>query len=62
MEYVLSGAAVSRGFTSYFTTIFGNTNPDQWRIYVPAFAEGYQELDPIATGLVILLVALLCWG
>jgi amino acid transporter len=62
MEYVLSGAAVARGFTSYFCTVFGNTDTNAWRIYVPSFANDFQYLDPIAFSLIVVLTVLLCWG
>ncbi|XP_068655866.1 cationic amino acid transporter 1-like [Aristolochia californica] len=47
LEYLVSGAAVARGWTSYFATLI-NRHPDDLRIIVPSLAENYNHLDPIA--------------
>lgn len=52
LEYLLSGAAVARGFTSYFATLCGR-GPSDLRV---------GRLDPLAVLLIALLVALICYG
>nr|DAD37236.1 TPA_asm: hypothetical protein HUJ06_007877 [Nelumbo nucifera] len=54
-EYVISGAAVSRSWTSYFATLC-NHKPDEFRIIANGLAEDYSRLDPIAV-VIIAIVA-----
>ncbi|KAH0708343.1 hypothetical protein KY284_009770 [Solanum tuberosum] len=60
LEYVIAGAAVARTWTSYFATLL-NFNSDKFLIKVDSLAEGYNELDPIAVGvcIVICIIAIL---
>ncbi|KAG9439149.1 hypothetical protein H6P81_019314 [Aristolochia fimbriata] len=53
LEYLVSGAAVSRAWTSYFATLI-NRRPDDLRIHVPSLAENYNHLDPISVGITFL--------
>lgn len=55
-EYVISGAAVARAWTSYFTSLLDHS-PDDFRIHTN-LAKNYNLLDPIAIG-VLLLVGLI---
>ncbi|CAN4095597.1 unnamed protein product [Withania somnifera] len=54
LEYVIAGAAVARTWTSYFATLL-NLNSDKFLIKVDSLAEGYNELDPIAVGVCIII-------
>ncbi|KAL3522816.1 hypothetical protein ACH5RR_015650 [Cinchona calisaya] len=54
LEYVIGGAAVARSWTSYFATLIGKQPPDL-RIHAHALADGYNELDPIAVGVCIII-------
>ncbi|KAL6546323.1 catalase A [Orobanche minor] len=54
LEYVIGGAAVARSWTSYFATLCGR-HPQQFRIHAPSLASDYNQLDPIAVGVVILI-------
>ncbi|KAI5077395.1 hypothetical protein GOP47_0007219 [Adiantum capillus-veneris] len=54
LEYVITGAAVSRSWTSYFTTLCNRDNADDFRIQTN-LVKDFSLLDPIAV--VILLVA-----
>nr|DAD37237.1 TPA_asm: hypothetical protein HUJ06_007878 [Nelumbo nucifera] len=56
IEYVVSGAAVSRSWTSYFATLC-NHKPDEFRIIANGLAEDYSRLDPIAV-VIIAIVAI----
>ncbi|KAJ6688671.1 INNER MEMBRANE TRANSPORTER YGJI-RELATED [Salix koriyanagi] len=46
LEYVISGAAVARTWTSYFATIC-NHKPDDFRIITHSLPDDYGHLDPI---------------
>ncbi|XP_051124993.1 cationic amino acid transporter 1 [Andrographis paniculata] len=54
LEYVISGAAVARSWTSYFATLCGK-EPAKFRIHVDSLKEGYNDLDPIAIGILIII-------
>ncbi|XP_004253188.1 cationic amino acid transporter 1-like [Solanum lycopersicum] len=54
LEYVIAGAAVARTWTSYFATLL-NFSSDKFLIKVDSLAEGYNELDPIAVGVCIII-------
>ncbi|XP_026390836.1 cationic amino acid transporter 1-like [Papaver somniferum] len=53
-EYIVGGASVARTWTSYFAT-FLNYHPDDFRIHVPALAENFNRLDPLAVAIPILI-------
>ncbi|EPS73602.1 hypothetical protein M569_01155 [Genlisea aurea] len=57
LEYVVSGAAVARSWTSYFATLC-NHNPNDFRIHAHGLADGYNELDPIAV-IVLIVVCII---
>jgi basic amino acid/polyamine antiporter, APA family len=57
LEYVIGGAAVARSWTSYFATLL-NHDPKDFRIHVSSLANNYNELDPIAV-VVIVVICLL---
>ncbi|XP_075090267.1 cationic amino acid transporter 1-like isoform X1 [Nicotiana tabacum] len=54
LEYVIGGAAVARSWTSYFATLL-NYQPDKLLIKVNTLAEGYNQLDPLAVGVCIII-------
>lgn len=54
LEYVVGGAAVARSWTSYFATLW-NHKPQDFRIHVSGLADGYNDLDPISVGVIILI-------
>ncbi|KAJ1405371.1 Cationic amino acid transporter, C-terminal [Sesbania bispinosa] len=57
LEYVISGAAVARSWTSYFATLC-NKDPDDFRIVVHSMNPDYGHLDPIAIGVLIAITFL----
>lgn len=54
LEYVIGGAAVARAWTSYFATLL-NHNPSDFRIHASALADDYNQLDPIAVVVIVLI-------
>ncbi|PIN11638.1 Amino acid transporter [Handroanthus impetiginosus] len=54
LEYVIGGAAVARSWTSYFATLC-NHEPEDFRIHVHALAKDYNQLDPIAVAITIII-------
>ena len=57
LEYVVSGAAVARSWTSYFATLCGH-HPDDFRIVVHKMNPDYGHLDPISIGVLIAITIL----
>ncbi|KAG0467817.1 hypothetical protein HPP92_017145 [Vanilla planifolia] len=55
LEYVISGAAVARSWTSYFAT-FLNHQPNDFRIHAASLSADYSRLDPIAC----VVIAVIC--
>ncbi|XP_047331235.1 cationic amino acid transporter 1-like [Impatiens glandulifera] len=53
-EYIIGGAAVARSWTSYFATLC-NHSGKEFRIHAPHLSEGYNYLDPISIGVIIIL-------
>ncbi|CAH9103731.1 unnamed protein product [Cuscuta europaea] len=47
LDYIISGAAVARSWTSYLATLL-NKDPQSFLITAHGLAEGYNRLDPIA--------------
>lgn len=63
LEYVIGGAAVARGWTSYFSSlIFSGTDVSDKLRFTTNLAEGYNKLDPIAVGILILVGLLAIWS
>ncbi|CAM6034484.1 unnamed protein product, partial [Sphagnum compactum] len=60
LEYVVGGAAVARGWTSYFATLI-NKDPTQLRIST-SLQTGYNDLDPIAVVILLLTGAVAIWS
>ncbi|XP_027348456.1 cationic amino acid transporter 1-like [Abrus precatorius] len=57
LEYVISGAAVARSWTSYFATLCGKS-PNDFRIIVHNMNPDYGHLDPISVGVLIVITVL----
>ncbi|CAA0814384.1 Cationic amino acid transporter 6- chloroplastic [Striga hermonthica] len=60
-EYVLSNAAVARGFTAYLGTALGLPGPTRLRITIRTLPDGYNQMDPIAVALILLLTLVICY-
>ncbi|KAL2474066.1 Cationic amino acid transporter 1 [Forsythia ovata] len=54
LEYVIGGAAVARSWTAYFATLF-NMDAADFRISAHGLPEGYNELDLIAVGIIVII-------
>ncbi|XP_042027383.1 cationic amino acid transporter 5-like [Salvia splendens] len=52
LESIIGGAAVARGWTSYFTTLL-DRHPNSLRIHTN-LADGFDLLDPLAAGILLL--------
>lgn len=57
LEYVIGGAAVARSWTSYFATLC-NKLPEDFRITAHSLAKDYNQLDPIAVGVIAIICVL----
>lgn len=57
LEYVIGGAAVARSWTSYFATLC-NKQPEDFRIIAHSLTEDYNQLDPIAVGVIAVICVL----
>ncbi|OQU82900.1 hypothetical protein SORBI_3005G041300 [Sorghum bicolor] len=62
MEYVFSNAAVARSFTAYLGTAVGVDAPSKWRIPVPGLPEGFNQVDLVAVGVILLLSVCICYS
>lgn len=60
MDYVMSNAAVSRGFTAYFGTVIGISSA-KWRLTVPSLPKGFNEIDVVAVAVVLLITLVICY-
>jgi len=61
MEYVFSNAAVARSFTAYLGTAVGVDAPSKWRIPVPGLPEGFNQVDLVAVGVILLISVCICY-
>ncbi|XP_068656539.1 cationic amino acid transporter 1-like [Aristolochia californica] len=55
LEYVISGAAVARSWTSYFATLL-NHDPEDFLIIAHRLSDDYNHLDPIA----VVVICVIC--
>ncbi|KAL6642290.1 hypothetical protein ACP70R_020471 [Stipagrostis hirtigluma subsp. patula] len=62
MEYVFSNAAVARSFTAYLGTAVGVDAPGKWRIAVPGLPEGFNQVDLVAVGVILLISVCICYS
>ncbi|XP_010464736.1 PREDICTED: cationic amino acid transporter 7, chloroplastic-like [Camelina sativa] len=61
MDYVMSNAAVSRGFTAYLGSAFG-ISTSEWRFVVSGLPNGFNEIDPIAVTVVLAVTFIICYS
>ncbi|KAK4480428.1 hypothetical protein RD792_013501 [Penstemon davidsonii] len=62
IDYVLSNAAVARGFTAYLGTALGLSTHTQLRFTIHGLPKGYNEMDVIAVVVVLLLTLVICYS
>ncbi|KAL6870716.1 hypothetical protein ACP4OV_014564 [Aristida adscensionis] len=62
MEYVFSNAAVARSFTAYLGTAVGVDAPSKWRIALPGLPEGFNQVDLVAVGVILLITVIICYS
>ncbi|XP_042057089.1 cationic amino acid transporter 7, chloroplastic-like [Salvia splendens] len=62
VDYVLSNAAVARGFTSYLGTALGLPATAPLRFTAHALPKGYNEIDLIAVVVVLLITFIICYS
>ncbi|KAM0905258.1 hypothetical protein ACQ4PT_017451 [Festuca glaucescens] len=62
MEYVFSNAAVARSFTAYMGTAVGVDAPSKWRIAVPGLPKGFNQVDLVAVGVILLISVCICYS
>ncbi|KAJ1436254.1 Cationic amino acid transporter, C-terminal [Sesbania bispinosa] len=61
IDYVLSNAAVARGFTAYLGSVIGISSA-KWRLTVPSFPEGFNRIDIVAVAVVLLITIVICYS
>ncbi|VVA97136.1 unnamed protein product [Arabis nemorensis] len=61
MDYVMSNAAVSRGFTAYLGSAFG-ISTSEWRFVVSSLPNGFNEIDLIAVFVVLAVTLIICYS
>ncbi|OMP07141.1 Amino acid/polyamine transporter I [Corchorus olitorius] len=61
MEYVMSNAAVARGFTAYLGAAIG-VSTAKWRFTVPGLPKGFNEIDLVAVAVVLILTLIICYS
>lgn len=61
MEYVMSNAAVARGFTSYLSAVIGIPTA-KWRFTAAALPKGFNEIDLLAVAVVLTVTVIICYS
>ncbi|KAL6124795.1 hypothetical protein ACLB2K_077304 [Fragaria x ananassa] len=61
MDYVMSNAAVARGFTAYLGTAIG-VPAAKWRFTVAALPNGFNEIDVVAVVVVLAVTLIICYS
>lgn len=61
MEYVFSNAAVARSFTAYLGTAIGVDTPEKWRVTVSFLPKGFNQIDLLAVGVILLITICICY-
>ncbi|XP_058007567.1 cationic amino acid transporter 7, chloroplastic isoform X2 [Hevea brasiliensis] len=61
MDYVMSNAAVARGFTAYLGTAIGMST-SKWRLVVHALPNGFNEIDMVAVLVVLGITLIICYS
>ncbi|KAH6806359.1 cationic amino acid transporter 7 [Perilla frutescens var. frutescens] len=62
IDYVLSNAAVARGFTAYLGTALGLPSHTKLRFTVHGLPDGFNEMDIIAVVVILLLTIVICYS
>ncbi|XP_077235679.1 cationic amino acid transporter 6, chloroplastic-like isoform X2 [Tasmannia lanceolata] len=62
MDYVFSNAAVARSFTAYLGTAIGVSTTEKWRITVSGLPNGFNEIDFLAVGVVLVISLCICYS
>lgn len=60
MDYVMSNAAVSRGFTAYLGTAIG-VPAAKWRFTLSALPDGFNQIDVVAVVVVLTITLIICY-
>ena len=60
MDYVMSNAAVARGFTAYLGTAIGVSSA-KWRFTVAGLPKGFNEIDVVAVLVVLTVTLVICY-
>ncbi|GMI70083.1 cationic amino acid transporter 7 [Hibiscus trionum] len=60
-EYVMSNAAVARGFTSYLGAAMGISTA-KWRFVLPFLPNGFNEIDVVAPAVVLIITLVICYS
>lgn len=60
MDYVMSNAAIARGFTAYLGTAIG-VSTAKWRITVAGLPHGFNEIDIVAVLVVLVITLVICY-
>ncbi|XP_050212018.1 cationic amino acid transporter 7, chloroplastic-like [Mercurialis annua] len=61
MDYVMSNAAVARGFTAYLGAAIGMST-SKWRLVVHALPNGFNEIDMLAVLVVLAITLIICYS
>ncbi|KAM5551103.1 hypothetical protein ABKV19_026101 [Rosa sericea] len=61
MDYVMSNAAVARGFTAYLGTAIG-VPAAKWRFTVAGLPNGFNEIDVVAVLVVLAITLIICYS
>ncbi|CAL9005466.1 unnamed protein product [Prunus brigantina] len=61
MDYVMSNAAVSRGFTAYLGTAIG-VPAAKWRFTLSALPDGFNQIDVVAVVVVLTITLIICYS
>ncbi|KAF3434463.1 hypothetical protein FNV43_RR25566 [Rhamnella rubrinervis] len=61
MDYVMSNAAVARGFTAYLGTAIG-VSTTKWRITVAGLPNGFNDIDVVAVIVVLAVTLIICYS
>jgi len=60
MDYMLSNVVVARDFTACIGTTVGVSSA-KWRITIPSFPEGFNEIDLVVVVVVLLIIVVICY-
>lgn len=60
MDYVMSNAAVSRGFNAYLGTAIG-VPAAKWRFTLSALPDGFNQIDVVAVVVVLTITLIICY-